>query len=163
MDPAEQRLFQQKVDELDTAVTCLVTAAPNQCAEFERTISTQQQFQERPWVSHFVPHINIIRERLKDFRHSTSVTPASQPAPQSVRVGIMSLQPACSNPVPEKTQPMMDLFSYFQSKVKIPVYSEPDSDDDPYLGIPVWLLEDLVGLVLRTLSWIVLQLLPVFL
>ena len=84
-------------------------------------------------MSHFVPHLRVVQERLKTFLQSSSVSHALQPAPP-VRIGALNLQLASSNPAPQKTPPTMDLLSYIQSKVKIPVYSDPDSDDEPYLG-----------------------------
>ena len=102
MDPAEKKLFQRKVEDFDATVTCLIDRSVAERGEYEKMISTQQLwFQERPWVSHFVPHFNVVRERLKNFIDSTSVTPASQPAPP-VRIGNLNLQPASPNPVPQR-------------------------------------------------------------
>ena len=134
MDPAEQRLFKLKVEDFDHAVSCLIAAPSSQQAPLHEKVKAQQLWlKERPWVSHFVPHLRDVQERLKTFLQSSSVSHALQPAPP-VRIGALNLQLASSNPAPQKTPPTMDLLSYIQSKVKIPVYSDPDSDDEPYLG-----------------------------
>ena len=106
MDPAEQQLFRReekrRVKEFDITVACLIASDSSKHNELLRRISELQLWlKERPWVSHFVPHLTVVRKRLNDFLQSTSVTPAPQPAPP-FNIGVMHLQPACSKPDPPK-------------------------------------------------------------
>ncbi|KAM3868957.1 tripartite motif-containing protein 16-like [Diretmus argenteus] len=68
MDPAEQRLFEEKVEEYERTVTGLVASpAHHRSAFLERLEEQGRYFKEKPWVSHFVPHLVVVRERLADF------------------------------------------------------------------------------------------------
>ena len=132
MNPAELQLFKRKVGEFENVVDHLVASPPNLHARLQEEISILQQwFKERPWVSHFVPHLNVVRGRLNDFE--TSLLHASQPAPQSIRLGVMNLQPTSPVADQEKTE-YVDLFSYFRSRVKLPVYLDPVHVKEPYYG-----------------------------
>ena len=97
MDPAELRLFKQKVAEFERTVNLLITSHPHQHQKHLRKISAQQLFfKDRPWVSHFVPHLNVVRKRLSLFQDNASHPPvsppaSSQPASQPVSSGQMSL------------------------------------------------------------------------
>eukprot|EP00064_Thunnus_orientalis_P010231 superscaffoldBa00001368_g10257 len=107
MDPAEQRLFSEKVSEFDSIVAKLIASLSHQHTLLLEKIFVQQQyFKERPWVSHFVPHLDVVREKLNSFLQTDSVSkPAprsvrNQPITQSIRHSFISLQPTCPEPAP---------------------------------------------------------------
>ena len=86
MDPAEQCLFEEKVSDFERTVAHLISSHPRQHTKYLEQISAQQQyFKEKPWVSHFVPHLDVVHKRLEQFLLHTSHQPVSLPAsPPSV-------------------------------------------------------------------------------
>ena len=90
MNPAELKLFKGKVAEFDHVVARLVASPPKLHGKLHKEISAQQQwFKERPWVSHFVPHLKSVNERLRNFMHSSSVCASPVPSQFSSQLGLV--------------------------------------------------------------------------
>ena len=85
--------------EFDHVVARLISSPPSHYAKITLDISTLQQwFSERPWVSHFVPHLDTVKDKLRDFMDSVPVCVDSQPAKQSFRLGFVALRSVTKEP-----------------------------------------------------------------
>ena len=119
MNPAELQLFNRRVVEFEHLVARYMSCSPKLRAELQREITVQQQwFKERPWVSHFVPHLDVVRRRLNNFE--TSSHQVSQSAPPIVGLGVITQYGG--------------LLSYMRSSVKVPVYPDPVHVKECYRG-----------------------------
>ena len=109
--------------DLENVVDRLLASPPYLHDELKNNIAKQQHwFKERPWVSHFVPHLNVVLGRLKNFE--TSSQNVFQPATHSIRLGVMGLQPTSTDAIANQQKTHVNLLSFIQSRVKIPVYPD---------------------------------------
>ena len=83
IDPAELYIFSLKVVEFERTVETLFFAHVNEWTSLLDQLAVQQlYFKEKPWVSHFVPHLDIVLERLNRFMHTNQLSlPASHQSP----------------------------------------------------------------------------------
>ena len=117
MSRSERRLWKDMVGEFEETVDALTAAPPHHHAVLLELISSQQQgFKEKPWVSHFVPHLLVVQERLDKFLHPERPKPL---------------------PVPEPERPQMTLLDYFCQEARktfLRDNPEPPTAPNPFLG-----------------------------
>ncbi|KAM3870205.1 transmembrane emp24 domain-containing protein 6-like [Diretmus argenteus] len=92
MDPAEQRLFQKRVDEFERTVASLIAAPARLRKPLLKKLDADLHYlEEKPWISHFVPHLDVVQKRLDGFLRRNSIAVSeSHPLP------LLPSDPACS-------------------------------------------------------------------